>query len=269
MYNNHLLQWLLFFYIYCFLGWVIESTIVSVSSKKIVNRGFLRGPFLPLYGFGALLILLITLPIKENIISVYISGVVGATILEYITGWLMEVLFKMKYWDYTGHKWQLHGRICLRSSLFWGVLSVVLVNGVHKPIERFVVALSPIMIIVMVFSITVIMGMDTIYSIHTALDLNKLLAHMTRIRTEIEGLRKQMGNHEGSLAHHELVALRKKVSKLKEEYRSLISKIDGLKSRLIMAHPSGYSVRFNEAFKDIKSKLVGTTEYFRKNSKKK
>lgn len=97
MYSYSLIQWILFFYIYCFLGWIIESTIVSVTRKKLVNRGFLIAPMLPLYGTGAILILFVSLPVKDNIFLVYFFGMIAATILEYFTGWLMETLLKMKY----------------------------------------------------------------------------------------------------------------------------------------------------------------------------
>lgn len=93
---NHytIVHWLSFFYIYCFLGWCFESTYVSIKSKKLVNRGFMRGPFLPLYGSGAMMMYVVSLPFQSNIVLTYIAGVVGATALEYITGVLMEMLLK-------------------------------------------------------------------------------------------------------------------------------------------------------------------------------
>lgn len=67
---------------------------------------------------------------------------IGATVLEYVTGWAMEAIFKMKYWDYSKNKWNLHGRICLKSSLFWGVLAVALVEWIHPPVERLVLRMD-------------------------------------------------------------------------------------------------------------------------------
>ena len=120
LYNIY--QWFIFFYIYCFLGWCIESTIVSFENKKLINRGFLSGPLLPIYGLGAVLVLFITLPFRNNLFAVYFVGMIAATILEYFTGWLMETIFKVRYWDYSYYKIQYKGRICLVCSLFWGVL---------------------------------------------------------------------------------------------------------------------------------------------------
>ena len=107
-------------FIYSFLGWCIESTIVSVSKRKLTNRGILKGPMLPLYGFGALTIIISTLMVADNAVLVYICGMIAATALEYVTGAAMEAIFNMKYWDYSDKKFNIHGYICLKSSLFWG-----------------------------------------------------------------------------------------------------------------------------------------------------
>ena len=84
-YNYTLVDWLLFFYIYCFIGWCIESTFVSVKQKKFVNRGFMRGPFLPLYGSGAVLMLYVSIPVRNNLLMTFLSGCIAATVLEYAT----------------------------------------------------------------------------------------------------------------------------------------------------------------------------------------
>ena len=92
-------QWVMFFYIYCFLGWVWESAYVSVIKHRFVNRGFLKGPFLPLYGSGAICILVVTIPVRGNIPLMFLIGMVSATVLEYVTGVVMERLFRVRYWD--------------------------------------------------------------------------------------------------------------------------------------------------------------------------
>ena len=104
---------ILLFFFYCFCGWVWESAYVSVCERKLVNRGFLKGPFLPIYGSGAICILIVTIPVRGNIPAMCIVGMVAATVLEYITGYVMERLFKVRYWDYTGKFLNVHGYICL------------------------------------------------------------------------------------------------------------------------------------------------------------
>ena len=101
MYIYHANQWLFIFFVYCFIGWCFESTVVSVSKRKLVNRGFMHGPYLPLYGSGAIVVLFAALPVQNSKILVFIVGALAATILEYITGVCMEALFKVRYWDYS------------------------------------------------------------------------------------------------------------------------------------------------------------------------
>lgn len=117
MYTYTWYQWLTFFYLYCFFGWIFESTYVSLKQKRFVNRGFLRLPMLPLYGSGAVMMLWVSIPFQDSLILTYISGVIGATVLEYVTGYVMERLFKVRYWDYSNQPFNIHGYICLSSSI--------------------------------------------------------------------------------------------------------------------------------------------------------
>ena len=134
MYHYTAIQWLFFFYFYCFFGWCFESTYVSIKSRKLVNRGFMRGPFLPLYGSGAIMMLVVSMPFQDNLVLVYIAGCIGATVLEYVTGVTMEALFKVRYWDYSKNKFNFQGHICLGSSLAWGGLTILMTEFIHKPI---------------------------------------------------------------------------------------------------------------------------------------
>ena len=90
MYHYSVIQWLFFFYFYCFCGWCFESAYVSVRTRKLTNRGFMRGPFLPIYGSGAIMMLVVSMPFQDNIFLTYLAGCVGATALEYVTGVTME-----------------------------------------------------------------------------------------------------------------------------------------------------------------------------------
>ena len=120
MYTYAWYHWITFFYLYCFFGWIFESTYVSFKQHHFVNRGFLRLPMLPLYGSGAILLLWVSLPYQDNLILVYIAGFIAATALEYVTGAVMERLFKVRYWDYSDKKFNINGYICLGSSIAWG-----------------------------------------------------------------------------------------------------------------------------------------------------
>ena len=141
MYSYTMVQWLFFFYFYCLFGWCFESSYVSLKKRKLVNRGFMRGPFLPLYGSGAIMMLVVSMPFQHNILLTYIAGCIGATALEYVTGVVMEALFKVRYWDYSNQKFNFQGQICLSSTLAWGGLTILMTRVVHKPVEQLMLAI--------------------------------------------------------------------------------------------------------------------------------
>ena len=192
MYEYSWYQWLTFFFIYCFFGWIFESTYVSLKKRQFVNRGFLRLPLLPLYGTGAVMMLWVSLPVKDNLFLVYVSGVVAATVLEYVTGWGMERLFKMKYWDYSNQRFNVKGYICLSSSIAWGFLTILLTEVIHRPIERYVLGLPLMVDLVCVIVVSLLFAADTAESIKAALDLAKVLDAMTNMRAELDDIQVQM-----------------------------------------------------------------------------
>jgi len=192
MYAYTWYQWMLFFFIYCLIGWIIESAYVSVKSFRFVNRGFLRLPLLPLYGSGAIIMLWLSLPVKGNLLLVFLFGMAGASVLEYVTGYVMERLFKMKYWDYSNNPFNLNGYVCLGTSIAWGLLTILLTEVVHRPLEWLVLELNPTLCIELVTVIGILFIIDTIHSTREALDLGHVLESMTKIKAELEEVQLQM-----------------------------------------------------------------------------
>ena len=186
-------QWITFFFIYSFLGWVWESCYVSIKSHRWVNRGFLRMPMLPLYGSGATIMLLLTLPFPGNYVLQYCLGVIGPTILEYFTGWAMEKLFKMRYWDYSNQRFNIKGYICLTSSIAWGFFTLLMTYVLHPPIEHFVLnKIPPVVDYVVIAVVGVLFVLDTIESAKVAVDVGKALEKMTDIRAQIDDIQVQL-----------------------------------------------------------------------------
>ena len=170
------LQWLLIFFVYSVLGWVWESCYVSVKSKRWVNRGFLHGPWLPIYGSGAVVVLLVTLPARGRPALIFLLGMIGATVLEYVTGESMEKLFHMRYWDYSDKPLNVNGHICLGVSIGWGVFSLVLLYVLHPPVEDLVLWLPVPVAQVLALCLTAAFAVDTTWSVQKALDTKHLLA---------------------------------------------------------------------------------------------
>lgn len=186
MYSYHFREWLSFFYFYCMFGWCFESTYVSLKDRHLTNRGFLRGPWLPLYGSGAILVLWLTLPFRDTPVLVYLVGALGATVLEYVTGETMVRWFRVRYWDYSNQKFQYKGHICLSSSIAWGFLSLLMVYVVHKPVERFVFLLHEEVVSVLTFGITVCIVYDFSNAFRRAMDVRALLIRAEWLCTELE-----------------------------------------------------------------------------------
>lgn len=172
-------QWLLFFFSYSVLGWVWESLYVSAKKRQWINRGFLYGPWLPIYGFGAIIILFLTLPVRENMILIFSFGLTGATVLEYITGDIMERLFHVRYWDYSNQPLNVNGHICLGVSLAWGVFSILLVCFLHSLVEQFVLAIPLRSADALGILLAILFAVDVTKSVQSAMDLKSLLNSMS------------------------------------------------------------------------------------------
>lgn len=192
MYVYSLGQWLLFFFLYCFLGWVWESCYVSAKRRQWVNRGFLHGPMLPIYGTGAVIILLATIPVRDSLWLVFLLGMLAATALEYVTGAAMEALFKVRYWDYSKQPFNLNGYICLTSSLAWGAFSILLVRFLHPPVEDLVLRLPAFLVDPLAFLLTIAVTVDAVRSFQAAMDLREVLTRLTEENEDLRRLAKRV-----------------------------------------------------------------------------
>lgn len=192
MYQYSVIQWLFFFYFYSFFGWCFESTYVSVKSRHLTNRGFMRGPFLPLYGSGAIMMLVVSMPFQDSLLLVYVAGFIGATVLEYITGVIMEKLFKMRYWDYSGKPFNFQGHICLGSSIAWGFLTILMTGVVHKPFEYLVLSVPGGVLTAVTCVLTAGIAGDFALSFKAALDLRDVLIRMEKAKEELVRIHKRL-----------------------------------------------------------------------------
>lgn len=237
MQSYHLTQWVLFFFIYSFIGWVWECCFVSVRKRRWVNRGFMYGPMLPIYGFGALAVLISTIRVRDSIPLIFLFGMVGATLLEYVTGAVMERLFNVKYWDYSNQKFNLNGYICLTSSLGWGLFSVLLVKFVHVPIEGAVLKIPTIIAEGIAFVLTVAAAVDVTQSFNDAMDLKQILAQLEESKKQIRKIQEKL-----KVASEEFVEdYRQRAGEFVEDYR-----------RRVEEHVEDYRGRAEEMAEDYK-----------------
>lgn len=192
MYSYSMVQWLFFFYLYCFMGWCVESVHVSIRTRHLTNRGFLRGPFLPIYGSGAMMMLVVSMPFRDSVVLTYVAGCIGATALEYVTGVVMEALFKVRYWDYSYRKFNFQGHICLATTLSWGFLTILMTEILHVPVERFVFAIPASVLNISTLVLTVGFVADFTLSFKAAVDLRNVLFKMEQAKEEMLGVLKRL-----------------------------------------------------------------------------
>lgn len=150
---NNIPEYFIWFIIYSFLGWAWETLITSIPQRRFVNRGFLNGPYCPIYGAGALLFIFFTNNI-DNIAVRFILGAVIACTLEYLTSWVLELIFHARWWDYAPRRFNLNGRICLEGFFVFG-LGAVVAPYFHQNIANITAQLSPA-ILNSIFSIILI-----------------------------------------------------------------------------------------------------------------
>lgn len=130
---------LLFLFLFWgFSGWVIEVVDMRIETGEFQNRGFLHMPICPLYGLGMPLLNALVGSRRDSYLFLFIGGMVFCTLVEYFVGWLLETVFNARWWDYSHMKFNLHGRICLRNSLLFGLGAVICIGFIHPVVESLV-----------------------------------------------------------------------------------------------------------------------------------
>lgn len=260
MFHYTMIQWLFFFYLYSFMGWCFESAYVSVSEKKLTNRGFIRGPFLPIYGSGAVMMLVVSMPFRDNLVLAYLAGCVGATILEYITSIVMEALFQVRYWDYSHLRFQFQGRISLSSTLTWGVFTILASRVIQIQIEKPVLLIPSKVLTGVTLVLTALICADFALSFKAAIDLRTVLVKMEKVKARMVRIQKRLDGIMGSIAGGMNVAkngLAQNVSDLK---RGIESRLERLKA-IALTRPEGeYSDDIREEVMDLKEEYAVSSD---------
>lgn len=214
-----------YFFIYSILGWLMESTINTFKQRTFINRGFLLGPYCPIYGAGMCVIYLSCFSVRNHLFWVFINGMCFATLLEYVTGYTMEKLFSARWWNYSRYKYNLHGYICLHISLEWGLLSVLFISFIHPVIQNLVLRLPLYPGHAVLIFLCALFFLDCIYSISVAFKLRSKLPALSTLRLELIAILEQSKLYESAeefKAHFEIPKISDRVTAL----------IDSLKERL-------------------------------------
>lgn len=184
---------LLYFFIYSFLGWCTEVAYATVKERRFVNRGFLNGPWCPIYGVGVSAVVTLLDGFRDSLLLLYLSSLVLVTLIEGMTGVIMDKIFHHKWWDYTGLPLNIGGYVCLPFSIAWGAACVVIVKGIHPLIERLVGFLPEAAGAALLCILTVCLAADVAVTTAGILKLNRRLDMLERIGAELHEISDRMG----------------------------------------------------------------------------
>ncbi len=157
------------FFLYSFLGWVMECIVIHREKGRWENRGFAHVPFCIIYGFGAILGYWILKPFSSNYALLYVVGALMATAFEYLTALLMLRLFGSLWWDYTNKKFNYKGILCMESTLGWGVIAVLLFVCLHRFVFGLVLAIPDEIGAGLAFALTCVYGLDFAWCVRRSL----------------------------------------------------------------------------------------------------
>lgn len=236
---------LTYFVIYSFAGWVMESIFRSISERKIINTGFLKGPFCPIYGIGAIIIYVFLSGFKENILLLFLAGFIVLSVWEYIVGILLEKIFHTKYWDYSDHKFNIQGRVCLTNSIYWGILGVVFIHYIHPFVVDKLQLIDIIYLRVVVYCALILITVDAIITI----------VNMKNLRATLEKIEKLNAQIKEKLEEVKDLGKDKARNEVPENIQEIIHQLDIKKNRIIRKLYK-HVYRLKKAFPAIESKEI-------------
>lgn len=273
-----LLMPLAFLLTYSILGWIVEVIYCAVTLGVVTNRGFLAGPYCPIYGFGGLGMVLLLRPVADNPALVFLGTMLVASALELVTGWAMEKLFRQRWWDYSDRPFNIGGYICLQFSLMWGLVGLILIDVLHPLVAAFLEWLNPWVLIGSVGALTVVVVVDSSATIQSALKFDRQLAALSdasellrsstdTISTELGERALQIKGRTDGLVERTTELKDRATSELKErtaqeveELRSrreaLVQQISGTTRRQLRAFPDLRSVRHPAQLEDLRARLA-------------
>lgn len=235
--ENNIFDLWSYFIIYSIGGWILESIYRSFRERKIINTGFLKGPLCPIYGIGAIIMFLFLKQFSKNVILLFIVSLLVMTLWEYLVGYMLEKIFKTKYWDYSDHKINIKGRVCLFNSICWGILGVLFVKYIHPFVQERLEIVNPTVLKVVIYVITILFIIDTIISIIKMKNIKESLQKVEEINFQIKQKLEELKkfNH-------------KKFTKdLVEESQNAIEELRKKKNR-ILKHLYRHVYRLKKAF---------------------
>lgn len=276
--NFYELVWI--FIIYAFIGWCTEVGYAAVETGVFVNRGFLNGPYCPIYGCGVVIVVAVLTPLKDNLLILFAGSFLLTSALEFLTGFVLEKSFHNKWWDYSDKPFNIKGYVCLKFSIYWGLACCFVMDIVHPIIYKFITVIPHILGVVLISVMMAVFAADFAITVATILKFNKHLKAMDELAERIHSMSDDIGEHvyenvtnimeksdEFQKSHEEIVTrleksheelvtkledAKKKREELTQKYRELMMQKNFGFKRLISAFPNMVSRDQNEILQKYK-----------------
>ena len=250
--NFYELVWI--FIIYAFIGWCTEVSYAALDTGKFVNRGFLNGPYCPIYGCGVVIVVAILTPLKENLLILFAGSFLLTSVLEYITGYILEKVFHNKWWDYSDKPFNIKGYVCLKFSIYWGLACTFIMDIIH-PIIYAAIRFIPFVLGVVLLSIIMcVFAADCIITVTTILKFNKRLKVMDEMAASIHQLSDEIGEN----IYENVTDVIEKSEKFQKTHVELMDKISETKEN-IYGLPQTAKDKLAETTGAAKDKFAETT----------
>lgn len=269
------------FIIYAFIGWCTEVSYAALDRGIFVNRGFLNGPYCPIYGAGVFTVIMCLTPLKQNLLLLYVGSVLLTSVIEFITGYILEKVFHNKWWDYSNKPYNIMGYVCLKFSIFWGLACTFIMLVIHPIIYTFIKYMPKVVGWVLISIIMCIFIADCCVTVATILKFNKRLRAINEISAKIHVISDQIGaniyenvteaiekkeefqeNHEELfteleekklLFNENVDELKENLENLRVQYKDLMEEKKFGFERLLKAFPDMKSRENDEILKKMKS----------------
>ena len=184
---------ILLFFIYAFLGWCCEVAFAACKQGRFINRGFLNGPVCPIYGFGVIGVAVALYPVRDNLLMLYLGSVLLTTLIEFVTGYMLERIFHARWWDYSNMPMNIMGYVCLLFSMIWGLACLVIVHWLHPWIVAAVQWLPSAVCIILDCLFGLIFIVDLCATVSAARKLSERLVRLTELGQELHAISDEIG----------------------------------------------------------------------------
>lgn len=238
----------LYFVLYSFIGWMCETVYCSVIERKFINRGFLNGPFCPIYGIGAILVLNLFSWCSNYIWLLFLLSMIATSAVEYITSYLLEAIFHLQLWDYSKRPINIGGRVCLRNSIMFGLLSVMVVNFIHPFTQQIFSNMPKVILYILSISFLLYFIIDTVFTAKAVLQIDH---NALQRQLQLDELSKMRNDFKEQLQKYKQKAREVTSNTIFSQIHHKLSH-----RRIIKAFPNMKSRKYQEALNQIKQEIL-------------